>query len=160
MAALSGEQTLAELSSEFGVHPTMISTWKQELIRRASCLRVAARRRRATMPRRRSTICTAGSASCRLNAIFLPGSLPSPDCREAGDDYAERRAARKPAMQPARHYAQQLLLPGWSGVGGCARSSEPARPDFHRASRCMAAGGCGWRCCRRGFRWGAGVSGG
>jgi transposase-like protein len=36
MAALSGEKTLAELSSEFGVHPTMISTWKQELSKRAS----------------------------------------------------------------------------------------------------------------------------
>jgi hypothetical protein len=29
-------RSLAELSSEFGVHPTMISTWKQELMRRAS----------------------------------------------------------------------------------------------------------------------------
>jgi transposase len=36
MAALSGEKTLAELSSEFGVHPTMISIWKQELTKRAS----------------------------------------------------------------------------------------------------------------------------
>jgi transposase len=36
MAALSGEKTLAELSSEFGVHPTMISTWKQELMKRAN----------------------------------------------------------------------------------------------------------------------------
>ena len=36
MAALSGEKTLADLSSEFGVHPTMISTWKQELTKRAS----------------------------------------------------------------------------------------------------------------------------
>jgi transposase len=36
MAALSGEKTLAELSSEFDVHPTMISTWKQELTRRAN----------------------------------------------------------------------------------------------------------------------------
>ena len=36
MAALSGEKTLAELSSEFGIHPTMISTWKQELMWRAS----------------------------------------------------------------------------------------------------------------------------
>ena len=35
MAALSGEKSLAELSSEFGVHPTMISTWKQELVKRA-----------------------------------------------------------------------------------------------------------------------------
>ena len=30
MTALSGEKTLAELSAEFGVHPTMISGWKQE----------------------------------------------------------------------------------------------------------------------------------
>ena len=28
MAALSGEKTLAELSAEFGVRPTMISDWK------------------------------------------------------------------------------------------------------------------------------------
>jgi len=35
MAALSGEKSLAELSSAFGVHPTMISTWKQELVKRA-----------------------------------------------------------------------------------------------------------------------------
>jgi transposase-like protein len=38
MAALSVEKTLAELSSEFGVHPTMISSWKQELAKRASDL--------------------------------------------------------------------------------------------------------------------------
>ena len=35
MAALSGERTLAELSAEFGVHPTMISKWKQELVKHA-----------------------------------------------------------------------------------------------------------------------------
>ena len=35
MAALSGEKTLAALSAEFGVHPTMISNWKQELVKRA-----------------------------------------------------------------------------------------------------------------------------
>ena len=35
MAALSGEKTLAELAAEFGVHPTMISNWKQELAKRA-----------------------------------------------------------------------------------------------------------------------------
>jgi transposase len=36
MAALSGEKTLAELSAEFGVHPTMISNWRQELVKRAA----------------------------------------------------------------------------------------------------------------------------
>ncbi len=35
MAALSGAKSLSELSAEFGVHPTMISTWKQELVKRA-----------------------------------------------------------------------------------------------------------------------------
>jgi transposase len=35
MTALSGEKTLAELSAEFGVNPTMISGWKQELMKRA-----------------------------------------------------------------------------------------------------------------------------
>ena len=35
MAALSGEKTLSELSVEFGVQPTMISSWKQELVKRA-----------------------------------------------------------------------------------------------------------------------------
>ena len=36
MASLSGEKTLAELSAEFGVHPTMISNWKQQLVKRAA----------------------------------------------------------------------------------------------------------------------------
>src|SRR6516162_2817239 len=35
MASLSGEKTLAERSAKFGVHPTMISNWKQELVKRA-----------------------------------------------------------------------------------------------------------------------------
>jgi len=35
MAALAGDKTLSELSSEYGVHPTMISTWKQELVKHA-----------------------------------------------------------------------------------------------------------------------------
>ena len=33
---VKGEKTLAELSAEFGVHPTMISNWKQELVKRAA----------------------------------------------------------------------------------------------------------------------------
>ena len=35
MAALAGDKTLAELASAYGVHPTMISTWKQELMKNA-----------------------------------------------------------------------------------------------------------------------------
>jgi transposase len=38
MAALSEDKTLAELASEFGVHPTMISAWKQELVKNVKAL--------------------------------------------------------------------------------------------------------------------------
>ena len=35
VAALAGDKTLAELASAYGVHPTMISTLKQELVKNA-----------------------------------------------------------------------------------------------------------------------------
>lgn len=38
MAALAGDRTLAELTSEYGIHPTMISTWKQDLVKNAKDL--------------------------------------------------------------------------------------------------------------------------
>ena len=81
MTALSGEKTLAELSAEFGVHPTMISSWKQELVKRAGELFARGSKAAAVEDAQRSsTICTARSASCRSSAIFLPGSPPSPEC--------------------------------------------------------------------------------
>jgi transposase len=36
LEALKGEQTVAELASRFGVHPTMIHTWKRALLKGAS----------------------------------------------------------------------------------------------------------------------------
>ena len=81
MTALSGEKTLAELSAEFGVHPTMISGWKQELVTRAGELFARGNKAPAVADAQKvMTICTARSASCRSSAIFLPGSPPSPDC--------------------------------------------------------------------------------
>ena len=38
MAALAGDKTLAELASEYGGYPTMISTWKQERVKNAKDL--------------------------------------------------------------------------------------------------------------------------
>ena len=32
LAAIKNEETLAELSQRFGVHPTMISTWEKALL--------------------------------------------------------------------------------------------------------------------------------
>ncbi len=36
LEALKGEQTVADLVSRFGVHPTMIHTWKRALLEGAS----------------------------------------------------------------------------------------------------------------------------
>jgi len=36
LEALKGEQTVAELASQFGVHPTMIHSWKRALLEGAS----------------------------------------------------------------------------------------------------------------------------
>ena len=38
LAALSESKTLAEIASEFGVHPTQITRWKQDLAENASDL--------------------------------------------------------------------------------------------------------------------------
>jgi transposase len=57
MAALSGERTLAQLSWEFGIHPTMISTWNQELMNRASgCFGTATKRRPCARTRREGSL--------------------------------------------------------------------------------------------------------
>ena len=36
LAALKNEQTISELSQQFGVHPNMISTWKKALVDNAA----------------------------------------------------------------------------------------------------------------------------
>ena len=36
LEALKGEKTLAQLSSEYGVHATQIGQWKKELVRRSA----------------------------------------------------------------------------------------------------------------------------
>jgi transposase len=36
LEALKGEKTAAQISSEYGVHPTQVGQWKQELIQRSA----------------------------------------------------------------------------------------------------------------------------
>ena len=36
LAALKNEQTISELSQQFGIHPNMISTWKKALVDNAA----------------------------------------------------------------------------------------------------------------------------
>ncbi|QPD03638.1 MAG: transposase [Candidatus Nitrospira kreftii] len=36
LAAVKGDKTLAELAEQFGIHPTQITEWKQQLLARAA----------------------------------------------------------------------------------------------------------------------------
>lgn len=47
LAAVQGRQTLAELASQFGVHPIQIGRWRQQLLDRATELFEDGRRRPA-----------------------------------------------------------------------------------------------------------------
>lgn len=38
LAALKGEQTTSEIGARFQIHPTMVSTWKRELLENATDL--------------------------------------------------------------------------------------------------------------------------
>ena len=77
MAALSGEKTLAELAAEFGVHPTMISNWKQELVKRATEL-----------------FARGNKAPAAADAQKVIDDLPSEDRSAAGRAGFSCRAAR------------------------------------------------------------------
>src|SRR6202045_2410515 len=131
MAALSGEKTLAELSAEFGVHPTMISDWKQELVKREGGLFARGNRSPGV-----------GGAQKVIDDLHRKiGQLQVERDFLAGQPAISRLlrggrcgAVHKPAMHAAGDCAQQLLLPPAAGICGGTRASEAARPDFHRLS--------------------------
>ena len=59
-AAFKGDKTLAELATQFGVHPTQITEWKQHLLRGQS-MWLAARSPRLTHRTSRSSTPRSGS---------------------------------------------------------------------------------------------------
>ncbi len=66
-AAVKGEKTLAELATQFGVHPTQITEWKQQLLARAADVFGGPNRRRR---RRISRPSTPRSDNWRWRMIF------------------------------------------------------------------------------------------
>ena len=47
LAAIKGQQTVNEIASDFGVHPTQVSQWKKQLLDEASQVFASARDRQA-----------------------------------------------------------------------------------------------------------------
>ena len=69
LEALKGEKTTAELATQYEVHPTQITSWKNELLQRATEV-FGGLPPRATPIARRSTNYTRRSASSLWNGIF------------------------------------------------------------------------------------------
>jgi len=64
LAAIKGDRTVAELASEFGVHPNQIYNWKKQLLDGAANVFEGGGSAAEGPPtRRRSTFCTGRSAS-------------------------------------------------------------------------------------------------
>jgi hypothetical protein len=120
MAALSGE-TLAEPSGEFGVHPTMIRSWRRELVKRAAEL--FARGNKA--PGRRG--CAEGDRRSAPEGRTATGRERF-SCREARHPpSAERRAMI--ALEAGLSVSRQCVL------FGVARSSFYYRRRVRRLTR-------------------------
>jgi transposase len=63
LAAIKGDRTIAELASEFGVHPNQISNWKKQLLDGAAKVFEAGGSGAEQPARPRSMFCTGKSAS-------------------------------------------------------------------------------------------------
>jgi transposase-like protein len=71
LAAIQNNETVAQIAGRFGVHPTMVSTWKRQMLEGAADTSTNATNH-ANRPKEKPTSCTGRSASSRLKTIFCP----------------------------------------------------------------------------------------
>jgi transposase-like protein len=73
LAAIKGDQTLAQLGERFDLHPNQISQWKDELLQRASEVFATAADNRALGPDLKALHAKIGQQALEID--FLAGAL-------------------------------------------------------------------------------------
>mgnify|MGYP003141121951 CR=1 FL=1 len=86
LEALKGEETVSELASRFGVHPTMIHQWKRALLEGASGVFERGSRKAPETMKSRSKACMPRLGSWPSPTIFWPESSNPGPASEVQDD--------------------------------------------------------------------------
>jgi transposase len=86
LEALKGEETVSELASRFGVHPTMIHQWKRALLEGVLGVFERGGRKAQKSMKNRLKICTPRLGSWPSPTIFWPESSNLGPASEAQDD--------------------------------------------------------------------------
>src|SRR3954466_4579999 len=92
LEALKGEQTVAEIASKHGLHPTLVTEWKRQLAEGASAVFEKGPARPRRPARRWSASFTSKSASRKWNWIFWHASSVTEPGGEASDDRPAEQA--------------------------------------------------------------------
>lgn len=75
LAAMKGEQTLAELSQRFDVHPNQITQWKSQILERAEDVFGSSAERGTELSREELKVLHAKIGQQALEIDFLAGAL-------------------------------------------------------------------------------------
>ena len=144
LAAVKGDQTVAELSARFGVHPNRIYARKKALLDGSEEIFAPGDRLRAKRARRRWPNCTSRSAGCRWRTVFCrKGSVDEPHGAPGRDRPGPSGAAGGPPVRAAGDQPIVALLPSGRsrrrGPGADAPDRRAVlRTPFYGARRMVA----------------------
>jgi len=104
LEVLKGQRTMAEIASQFEVHPIQVGRWKKEFLERGP------------------SMFSSGKSAAENDWA----------CCKASDDTSGRAAVSTQTMRALGNQSLELLLRAPAGVRGDDQADEPHRRDLHQ----------------------------